>query len=112
MKIAIPTSNGLLCPHFGHCDEFTLVDVDIDTKQILGREVTPAPKHEPGLLPRWLHGLGADLIIAGGMGSRAQQLFAEAKVDVVVGAPVAAPDALVEAWLGGNMETGTNMCDH
>ena len=112
MKIAIPTSGGLLCSHFGHCDEFTIVSVDNATKSIQSTEVIPAPKHEPGLLPRWLHGLGAELIIAGGMGSRAQQIFAENNVEVMVGAPVAAPEELVKAWLADNLVTGQNNCDH
>ena len=99
MKIAIPTSNGLLCPHFGHCDEFTIVDVN-------------APEHEPGLLPRWLHEKGATVIIAGGMGARAQDLFAQNGVEVCVGAPVVSPAEIVAAYLNGTLETGSNLCDH
>lgn len=112
MKIAIPTANGLLCPHFGHCDEFTLVDVDPESKKILDTRTLPAPPHEPGLLPRWLHELGADVIIAGGMGGRAQGLFAQNGVSVCVGAPVASPTEIAVAFLNGTLETGANLCDH
>lgn len=28
MKIAIPMAGGQLCMHFGHCEQFALVDVD------------------------------------------------------------------------------------
>lgn len=111
-KIAIPTSGGLLCPHFGHCDEFTLIDVNTETAEILGTEVLEAPEHEPGLLPRWLHEQGANLIIAGGMGARAQGLFAENGVGVVVGAPMQAPGDIVKSYLGGTLQTGGNLCDH
>ncbi len=112
MKIAIPTSGGQLCPHFGHCDEFTIVDVNPESKEVLGTSVVPAPEHEPGLLPRWLHEMGATVIIAGGMGARAQGLFTQNGVAVCVGAPVAAPADIVAAYLEGTLETGSNLCDH
>jgi ATP-binding protein involved in chromosome partitioning len=112
MKIAIPTMGAMLCPHFGHCEEFTLVTIDPATKQIVETESIPAPAHEPGLLPRWLHEKGADIIIAGGMGVRAQDLFMQSGVKVCVGAPVASPSEIVNAYLDGTLESGTNLCDH
>ena len=63
--------------------------------------ITPPP-HEPGLLPRWLAEKGANIIIAGGMGKRAQDLFTEQGIKVVTGAPVAAPDQLVTQYLGSS----------
>ena len=35
MKIAIPTLEGKLCAHFGHCESFTFVEVDTEKKEIL-----------------------------------------------------------------------------
>lgn len=112
MKIAIPTANGLLCPHFGHCDEFTLVDVTPDTKEVGTVECIPAPPHEPGKLPGWLKERGADLVIAGGMGMRAQDIFTREGVKVIVGAPVAPPAEIVGAYLDGTLAPGSNTCDH
>lgn len=112
MKIAIPTSNELLSPHFGHCEEFTIVDVDTGGGKMLSKEKVAAPAHEPGLLPRWLHEMGADLIIAGGMGGRAQELFAQNGMDVIVGAPALSPDEIVTAYLNGTLQPGSNACDH
>ncbi len=112
MKIAIPTAAGRLCMHFGHCEQFALVDVDeIGGKPTSTAVVTPPP-HEPGLLPRWLQEQGATVIIAGGMGQRAQQLFAQSGVKVVVGAPADTPESLVEAYLNGSLTSGQNLCDH
>ena len=71
--------------------------------------VTP---HEPGLLPRWLAEKGVTQIIAGGMGARAQQLFAERGIQVVTGAPADDPETLVKAFLSGTLVTGENACDH
>ena len=70
------------------------------------------PAHEPGVLPRWLGEKGVNIIIAGGMGSRAQNLFAEQNIEVVVGAPAEAPDAIVNAYLAGSLQAGDNICDH
>lgn len=112
MKIAIPTANGLLSAHFGHCEQFALLDVDADARTICNVEYVTPPPHEPGVLPRWLHELGANVIIAGGMGQRAQGLFAEQGIEVVVGAPPAAPEEIVTAYLNDSLEAGQNLCDH
>ena len=112
MKIAVPVAAGRLATHFGHCQEFHLVDVDRERGEILGRESLAAPPHQPGLLPAWLAERGAELVIAGGMGRRAQDLFARHRIEVVVGAPAETPESLVRAWLEGGLEAGDNLCDH
>ena len=112
MKIAIPTADGRLCMHFGHCQQFALVSVEDGNGNSMTTELVTPPSHEPGLLPRWLHEKGVDLIIAGGMGQRAQQLFAQSGVKVLVGAPAESPEELVTAYLAGELQSGTNACDH
>jgi len=112
MKVAIPVAGGRLCMHFGHCEQFALVDVseaDGNTMQV--STVTPPP-HEPGLLPRWLHEQGVNLVIAGGMGQRAQMIFVQNGIKVLVGAPAETPEALVRAHLAGTLQCGGNTCDH
>jgi len=52
-------------------------DVNPETKEINKKESFTPPPHEPGLYPRLLGEKGADIIIAGGMGPRAQELFNE-----------------------------------
>jgi len=112
MRIAIPTTNGQLCAHFGHCEEFTFVELDRETKRITRTERVAAPAHEPGLLPRWLRGQGADLVIAGGMGARARMIFAENGVEVIAGAAEAQPEELATSYANGTLELGENVCDH
>ena len=109
-KIAIPTSNGMLDAHFGHCHQFTLITV-IDNN-ITDETVLDAPPHEPGLLPAWLAERGATDVIAGGMGQRAIQIFNQHKINVFVGAPQQAPKQLVEAFLKSELELTSNYCDH
>lgn len=112
MKIAIPLDKGRLAAHFGHCEQFALVDVDEAARTHDGTTVLKAPPHEPGLLPRWLHEQGADVILAGGMGARAQQLFAEKGIRVVCGLPADTPETVVKTFLDGKLAAGQNPCDH
>ena len=112
MKIAIPIVDGQLCMHFGHCAHFALVDVDEKNKQIAAQKLVEPPPHEPGVLPKWLHEQGATVILAGGMGSRAQDLFNQNGIAVVVGCASEPPEALVAAYLAGTLVSGANACDH
>ncbi|MBL7215194.1 MAG: NifB/NifX family molybdenum-iron cluster-binding protein [Phycisphaerae bacterium] len=112
MKIAIPTANGQLCMHFGHCEQFAFVTVDPESKTVTGTELLTPPPHEPGVLPKWVAENGAKFVIAGGMGQRAQQLFNENGVQVLVGAPADSPENLATAYLNGSLQAGQNVCDH
>lgn len=112
MKFAIPTNQGKLCLHFGHCEVFTFIEVDEQEKKVLKKEELTPPPHEPGVLPVWASENGANVIIAGGMGMRAQQLFAQQEIKVIVGANQEDPEKLVLDYLNNNLETGDNACDH
>jgi predicted Fe-Mo cluster-binding NifX family protein len=112
MKVAIPLAEGKLAMHFGHCASFALVDVDEQTGKIIKTEEVAAPPHQPGLLPAWLAERGATMIIAGGMGQRAQELFAGRGIKVLVGAPAETPEKIIEDYFAGTLVTGANVCDH
>ena len=99
MKIAIPLADGKLTAHFGHCGQFAILDVDPQSKTIRSQVTLEPPPHEPGVLPAWLAKQGVSVVIAGGMGQRAQTLFAEKSIEVIVGAPVDTPEALVSTTL-------------
>ena len=111
MKIAIPTAEGLLCAHFGHCQNFTIIDIDTENKSIVKSESLTPPPHEPGVFPHWLGQLGCDHIIAGGMGGRAIDLFRQNGIQVIIGAPCLKPEDIAMAFLKGELITGQNMCD-
>ena len=112
MRYAIPVSGGVLSPHFGHCEQFALIDVDDATKKIVKKEMVNAPPHQPGLLPVWLAERNANAVLAGGMGQSAQMLFQERGIKVIVGVSESDPEAAVLKYLGGNLDTGSNVCDH
>jgi ATP-binding protein involved in chromosome partitioning len=111
MIIAVPMVQGSLSMHFGHCKSFRLFEVD-ENKNIIKFEDKTPPPHEPGVFPKWLSEEKASVIITGGMGMHAKQLFEQYGIQVVTGAPAAAPEDVVKAWLLGTLATGANTCDH
>lgn len=112
MKIAIPLVAGGLSEHFGHCEEFALIDVDRDSKKIVSQTRVVPPPHAPGVLPRWLHEQGAQVIIAGGMGRRALDLFAQNGIAVHAGRSGASPEELAQAFLTGGLGDAAPTCSH
>jgi len=111
MRYAIPVADGRMCLHFGHCEEFVFVDVG-DDGEITGVERKTPPAHAPGVIPAWVAQEGGQIIIAGGMGMRAQQLFRQYGIEVIVGAPADSPEELVLMHVAGTLKTGDNVCDH
>lgn len=112
MKIAVPTVEGKLCTHFGHCQQFCFVEVN-DNKQIVSKQMLTPPPHEPGVLPKWLAEHNVNLILAGGMGVRAQELLAQSGVKVQTGVQGdLTPEEAVTAYLSGTLQTGANACSH
>jgi len=111
MKFAVPVLNGVLCPHFGHCERFSIIETDESGKIISSTLQTPPP-HEPGVLPEWLGNMGVTHVIAGGMGIRAQDLFKSKGISVTVGAPMLESEKLVDTYIKGELISGENICDH
>lgn len=92
MKIAIASDGKYVSGHFGHCEGFTIYEVE--EGKSLNKNFTPNPGHRPGYLPVFLKELNVNVIIAGGMGETAQDLFNENNIEVVVGI-----QDLVMIWL-------------
>ncbi len=102
--------NQLLTPHFGHCEQFAIVN--IENEQVTGIEYVNPPAHQPGVYPAFLAGLGVNVIISGGMGQKAQSLFAANSIEVVIGIDHGSPRELVEMYLGNRLVAGNNLCHH
>jgi len=110
MKIAIPTRNQQLTAHFGHCEQFAIVHIDGTTiKEV---EYIAPPVHEPGVYPKFLADMGVEVIVAGGMGQKAQDLFAENNIKVFIGVNADTPSKLAQQYLSQQLESGQNLCDH
>lgn len=110
MKFAIPTLNEEITAHFGHCEKFAIVDVE-NNKVVKSEFLTP-PVHQPGVYPKFLADHGVHVIIAGGMGQTAQDLFAQNNIEVRMGVQFGTPTELVEQYLSDQLKTGQNLCDH
>lgn len=67
MRIAIPLTGGQLSQHFGHCEQFLLVDTDSEKHIVLGRKMESAPQHAPGALPGWLVEHRVNVLITRGL---------------------------------------------
>ena len=99
-KIAIPISEGRLCPSFGKATEFAIFH--IQNQQIIKKEILHPPSHAPNVFPDWLHDLGVNTIIAGNMGSRAMENFRAKGTTVIIGSSSISPDELVQQHLSRN----------
>lgn len=109
MKIAISTDQGFVSAHFGRCPSYTILE--IKEGQVLNREEIPNPGHEPGFLPQYLSNMGIGCIIAGGMGPRAQGLFAQKNIEAIIGVQ-GSVDEVIEKFINQELEIGEDLCGH
>ena len=110
MKIAIPTAEGKLCAHFGHCEIFSFAEVNPETKEII-EIITGAP--EEGIScqsANWIAAQGASVVLAGGIGGRPMMALAQNGVQVVSGCPELDVSEVVKLYLDGTLQTGENAC--
>ena len=110
LRVGIPMAGGKLCSHFGHCEEFAIVNVE--EGRITGSEKLVPPPHEPGVIPNWLASQKVNLVLAGGMGVKAQAIFEQKGINVICGVPADSPETIVLKYLAGNLQTGVNACSH
>lgn len=108
-KLAIPSNGDNFAQHFGRCPEYTLYT--IEEGKIKDKNVISNPGHEPGYLPRFLKKKGVDCVIASGMGRKAQNLFIENGIEIIIGVQ-GNIDEKVKEYLKGELEEGENVCSH
>lgn len=109
MRVAISTDGEVVAQHFGRCDAYTIVDVEDGA--ITNQDRIANPGHAPGFLPGYLAERGVNCIVAGGMGSRAQTLFNQQKIQAIVGVSGTIADT-VDALRRGELDGGESMCEH
>ena len=107
MRIAISTDGGLVSPHFGRCPTFTIAE--IENGEILNTEEISNPGHHVGYLPEFLSERGVSCIVCGGMGYRAQGLFAEKGIDTFLGVS-GRVDEVIQRFAKGELEGGESSC--
>lgn len=109
--IALPSRDGKIDDHFGHCEYFTLVEV-MDQK-IIQKTKLDSPEGcgcKSGVAPI-LAQAGVTLMLAGNMGQGAVNKLQENGIDVIRGCH-GSVDAVLEAWLQGKLKDNQEVCDH
>lgn len=107
MKVVVAAMGKNVAGHFGHCENFIFFDTE--NGKIVSEESVANPGHKPGFLPNFLADRGAKVIISGGMGGGAVDIFNERDVEVIVGASGDAR-AAVEAYLKGELISTGAVC--
>ncbi len=107
IKIAIASENEMVTEHFGHCTNFNIYETE--NGQIAKSESIPNPGHKPGFLPNFLNDMGVNVIISGGMGGGAIDIFHEKGIEVITGAGGNAKEA-AEAYLKGALKSTGSVC--
>lgn len=109
MRIALSTDDdrgldAVLSHHFGRCPYYTFVDVE--GQEVREVKSVPNPFYrehgQPGQVPDFIHNQGAQVIIAGGMGSRAVNFFQQFGIEPITGASGKVKD-VIEAYVDGQL---------
>lgn len=107
IKIAVASENNMVTEHFGHCINFNIFE--IENNKVVSNQSIENPGHKPGFLPNFLNDLGVKVVISGGMGGGAIDIFNEKGIQVIVGAKGNARKA-VEKYLDGTLKSTGSIC--
>lgn len=110
MKIVIPSADEKLCGHFGHCEYFTFVEINPETKEILNIEKKVPEEGISCQSASWIATQGANVVLAGGMGGRPMAIFAQNGVKVIAGCPELEIETVVNQFLNDSLALGENSC--
>jgi predicted Fe-Mo cluster-binding NifX family protein len=111
MKIAVPIAgNDKIDDHFGHCESYSIYSVS-DNKQITD---ISSLKHEQGCgcksnIAQKLASNGVNILLAGGIGSRAIENMHNAGISVIRGCNGSA-DENVKKYLLGEISDNGSVC--
>lgn len=108
-KIALACNNGFVTEHFGHCETFEVFVCD--NKSVIKQTSLANPGHKPGFLPNFLNEQGVNVIISGGMGGGAVEIFNEKGIEVILGVKGEAKD-VAERFLKGEIISSNSVCNH
>ena len=103
--------NGQISQHFGRCPSYLIVDVE--GNEIKKSDIISNPYYEnhiPGVVPKFISEQGASVMIAGGMGPRAIDMFSNFGIEVVTGA-IGNVGNVLKAYLQGEI-SGVEPCKH
>jgi predicted Fe-Mo cluster-binding NifX family protein len=107
LRVAISTDADFVSAHFGRCPLFTIID--IKDGKVVKKETIDNPGHQPGYIPQFLHQMGVEYIICGGMGMRATGFFDELGIQTIVGVS-GRIDEVIEKIKKGTLKGGESLC--
>lgn len=112
MKVAVPTRDGHVDDHFGHCDHYTVFTVE--ENKIVNEETLPSPQGcgcKSGVA-KVLRDLGVEVMLAGSMGDGAKNKLEEQGISVIRGCS-GAVGTLMKTYLAGYvLDSGTGCSSH
>ncbi len=111
MKIALPTRDGRIDDHFGHCDHYTIATVE--NGQVTATEDLPSPQGcgcKSDIAPTMAR-MGVRMLLAGNMGDGAKNVLNANGIQVIRGCSGPIEDVLA-AYLAGNLVDNQIACDH
>lgn len=111
MKIAVPTRDGRVDDHFGHCAYYTVFDI-LDGK-VVGVSRLASPEGcgcKSGIAPV-MKQMGIAVMLAGNMGEGAKKVLEAQRIEVVRGC-AGDVEELVHAYLEGRIHDNGEACDH
>ena len=111
MKIAIPTREGRVDDHFGHCDHYTIFT--IEEGEVVATQTLPAPQGcgcKSGIAGV-LAEMGVEVMLAGNMGQGAKNVLERNGIRVVRGC-AGNVEVLVQTYLRGFVFDNGQACDH
>ena len=111
MKIAVPTRDGHVDDHFGHCANYTIFDI-MDGK-VVGSSKLASPEGcgcKSGIAPV-LRQMGVQVMLAGNMGQGAKNVLEAQRIEVIRGCS-GDVEALVNEFIEGKVKDDGQVCDH
>lgn len=111
MRIAIPTRDGRVDDHFGHCDHYTIYTVENNT--VVDTDTLPSPQGCgcKSNIASILRKIGVEVMLAGNMGEGAKRKLEGEGIRVIRGCR-GEIDVLIKTYLSGFVFDSGVGCDH
>jgi Uncharacterized conserved protein len=109
MKIAVPTKEGRVDDHFGHCAYYTIYTVE--EKQVVKKETLPSPQGCgcKSNISSVLQQMGVTVMLAGNMGDGARNVLNMHQIQVFRGC-AGDTDEVVANYLNGSIADSGITC--
>lgn len=110
MKIAVPTRNNEVDNHFGHCESYTIYDIN-ENKEMIGSESLPSPQGCgcKSNIASVLQEKGVAIMLAGNMGRGALNILNNHGINVYRGCS-GDTEQLVKSFLAGKISDSGEQC--